>query len=74
MTPKTERLIVVIGRNQRLGGANREGLREATRRRGDSLYAAPPIDLEDRVGALAGTLTIERGDGSLRLRVELPCA
>jgi signal transduction histidine kinase len=41
---------------------------------GEAGYADWPIDLEDRVGALDGTLTIEHGDGGLRLRVELPCA
>jgi signal transduction histidine kinase len=33
----------------------------------------PLIDLEDRVGAVGGTLEIARNDNRLRLRAELPC-
>jgi signal transduction histidine kinase len=40
----------------------------------DRGYAEPPVDLEDRVGALDGTLTVNCAGGRLRLRVELPCA
>jgi hypothetical protein len=40
--------------------------------------ADPPagdlVDLDDRVGALGGTLRVERSDGKSRMVAELPCA
>lgn len=42
--------------------------------RGEGLAAVELIDVEDRVGALDGRLTIDARDGESCIRAELPCA